>query len=151
MNKAASLDAKSFVSGPPSRLSTSDQPTHNPQQHSRASLKVTPEPPASFDQPTRPQSSASLSDLTDKSARKRSQGRLLKLKADLRALAGRWDEAAALYNEALAVLRTTGDDVWHAAALECTIMLQVLQTWTATIPEVRPSLVFITQELIVHG
>lgn len=65
----------------------------------------------------------------DRSTKRKMQSRLLKLKADLRALAGRWDEAQAMYEEAINTFKLTSDDVWLAAALEASIMLALLKMW----------------------
>ena len=67
----------------------------------------------------------------DKSNRRKMQGRVLKLKADLRTLAGRWSEATNLYNEAIVISKTTSDDVWHASAAENLIMLQAMSIWVS--------------------
>lgn len=72
---------------------------------------------------------------SDKSTKRKMHARVTKLKADLKALAGRWDDAQAGYEESIATLKTVQDDVWHAAALEASVMLAIVQLWFNSIAE----------------
>lgn len=98
----------------------------------------TPLPIDVVDQPTNKRfSTIPDASILDRSNRRKMQGRVLKLKADVRCLAGRWGEATTLYNESIIISKTTGDDVWHASAAENLILLQALFLWM-TVKEVSP-------------
>ncbi|GAA98290.1 uncharacterized protein L969DRAFT_339417 [Mixia osmundae IAM 14324] len=64
---------------------------------------------------------------------RRLPGRLAKIRADLKLMAGRWDEAQAGYNDAIVLAKNFSDHVWHASALEGLIALQIVQAWHSTI------------------
>ena len=65
--------------------------------------------------------------------RRRTQGRIIKLRGDLQLLAGRPEEAIASYAEAMTSSKLVSDDVWHAAALEASISAQILIVWLPTV------------------
>ena len=65
--------------------------------------------------------------------RRRTQGRIIKLRGDLQLLAGRPEEALASYAEAMTSSKLVSDDVWHAAALEASIGAQILLVWLPTV------------------
>ncbi|KAF7363484.1 hypothetical protein MSAN_01004300 [Mycena sanguinolenta] len=60
-----------------------------------------------------------------------SQGRLSKVLGDFSLLAGRTEEAAIWYNDALLVFRTSSDAVWQAAALEGMATVSIIDAWAA--------------------
>lgn len=150
-NLASYLDTRSTVSTPQDqsaarplnfrRSTLPDLPSKSGsasfEPFDRVSASATP-PPTSSSSNSGARSSATsrLSSMgtealaaADRSSKRKMQSRLLKMKADLRALAGRWDEAQAMYEEAINTFRLTSDDVWLASALESSVMLAVVKLW----------------------
>ncbi|EMD38404.1 hypothetical protein CERSUDRAFT_113560 [Gelatoporia subvermispora B] len=64
-----------------------------------------------------------------------SHGRLFKVTGDLFLLAGRLEDSEIWYSEALALLKGTQDTAWHAAALEGSAVIQIVQAWASTANE----------------
>lgn len=60
-----------------------------------------------------------------------SHGRLFKVLGDFFLLAGRTMDASVWYNEALILLKSAQDAVWHASALEGLATLQVVDAWSS--------------------
>ncbi|KZT42062.1 hypothetical protein SISSUDRAFT_980977 [Sistotremastrum suecicum HHB10207 ss-3] len=58
-----------------------------------------------------------------------SHGRLYKTLGDLFLLAGRTSDASIWYNQAVPLLKSVADDVWHASALEGLCIITVLDAW----------------------
>ncbi|KAI0062282.1 hypothetical protein BV25DRAFT_1945461 [Artomyces pyxidatus] len=60
-----------------------------------------------------------------------SHGRLFKVLGDFFILAGRTEDAAVWYTEAIALFKTAADNVWHASALEGLATVAVLEAWSS--------------------
>ncbi|KAE9396079.1 hypothetical protein BT96DRAFT_1041682 [Gymnopus androsaceus JB14] len=60
-----------------------------------------------------------------------SHGRLFKVMADLFLLAGRTEDAVIWYTEALQLLKSPLDSIWHASALEGMATIPILDAWSA--------------------
>ncbi|KAI0703613.1 TRAPP II complex [Cytidiella melzeri] len=65
-----------------------------------------------------------------------SHGRLFKVLGDFFLLAGRTMDASVWYTEAIAMLKASQDNVWHASALEGLAIVPVLDAWSAEKPDV---------------
>ncbi|KAJ6502507.1 TRAPP II complex [Mycena sanguinolenta] len=61
-----------------------------------------------------------------------SHGRLFKVLGDFFLLAGRTEDAAVWYNEALLLFRSSSDAVWQAATLEGMATVSIIDAWAAT-------------------
>lgn len=146
-NLASYLDTRTYVSTP--RDPNASRPTNYrrstlPELPGKLDRSVNIERTASATPPQKTRTASRLSSIgsgvvgsttsdtntaaaADKSTKRKMQARLLKLKADLRALAGRWEEASHMYDEAIQTFKIMSDDVWHASALENATMLAVIQ------------------------
>ncbi|KAJ6547608.1 TRAPP II complex [Mycena capillaripes] len=60
-----------------------------------------------------------------------SHGRLFKVLGDFYLLAGRTEDAAVWYNEALLLFRSSSDAVWQAATLEGMATVSIIDAWSA--------------------
>ncbi|GJE90813.1 TRAPP II complex [Phanerochaete sordida] len=60
-----------------------------------------------------------------------SHGRLFKVLADFFLLAGRTMDASVWYSEAIILLKSSQDSVWHASALEGLATMQVVDAWSS--------------------
>ncbi|KAJ6496720.1 TRAPP II complex [Mycena vitilis] len=60
-----------------------------------------------------------------------SHGRLFKVLGDFFLLAGRTEDAAVWYNEALLLFRSSSDAVWQAATLEGMATVSIIDAWSA--------------------
>ncbi|KAI0093921.1 TRAPP II complex [Irpex rosettiformis] len=60
-----------------------------------------------------------------------SHGRLFKMLGDFFLLAGRTMDASVWYNEAIAMLKGSQDNIWHASALEGLAIIPILDAWSA--------------------
>ncbi|KAI0341607.1 hypothetical protein BDW22DRAFT_1358429 [Trametopsis cervina] len=60
-----------------------------------------------------------------------SHGRLYKVLGDFFLLAGRTMDASVWYTEAIAMLKASQDNIWHASALEGLAIIPVLDVWSA--------------------
>ncbi|KAJ7940592.1 TRAPP II complex [Mycena leptocephala] len=60
-----------------------------------------------------------------------SHGRLFKVLGDFFLLAGRTEDAAVWYNEALLLFRSSSDTVWQAATLEGMATVSIIDSWSA--------------------
>ncbi|KAI0928535.1 hypothetical protein AcW1_005748 [Taiwanofungus camphoratus] len=61
-----------------------------------------------------------------------SHGRLFKVLGDLFLLAGRLEDSAVWYTEAIALFKSPQDAVWHASALEGLSTIPVIEAWSST-------------------
>ncbi|KAI0748229.1 transport protein Trs120 or TRAPPC9 TRAPP II complex subunit-domain-containing protein [Daedaleopsis nitida] len=61
-----------------------------------------------------------------------SHGRFFKVLGDFFLLAGRVEEAAIWYNEAIVLFKSSQDLAWHASALEGLATLPVVEAWSST-------------------
>jgi hypothetical protein len=67
-----------------------------------------------------------------KASARRVAGRQAKIRADIRLMGGRWNEAVELFNDAINTTKASGDNVWQAAALEGLVTVQILQAWSSS-------------------
>ncbi len=62
--------------------------------------------------------------------------RLYKILGDFFLLAGRTSDASIWYNEAIQSFKTTGDNIWHASALEGLCTCMVIDAWSSSLGSV---------------